>query len=74
MFRVRQLGPADEAARALIAWDETDFTGEPPSPALTLDAARSSLTDPHVWHWHAEANGEPVGFLMAYVHRQRHGT
>jgi GNAT superfamily N-acetyltransferase len=74
MFQVRQLGPGDEAALALVARDETDFTGESPSPALTLEAARSYLTDPHVWHWHAEADGEPVGFLIAYVHRQRHGT
>jgi GNAT superfamily N-acetyltransferase len=71
---IRKLGPGDENALAIVARDETDFTGEPPSSALSLDAARAYLTDPHLWHWHAEANGEPVGFLMGYVHRQRHGT
>jgi ribosomal protein S18 acetylase RimI-like enzyme len=72
-FNVRRLGPGDEDALALVALDETDFTGEPPSPALSVEAAAEYLSDPHVWHWHAESDGNPVGFLMAYVQRQRHG-
>lgn len=73
-FRIRRLGPDDAAALVQVAHDETDFTGEPPSPPLTPDAARAYLSDPGVWHWHAEdAGGDPVGFLLAYVHRRRHG-
>ncbi len=72
-FTVRRLGPGDEVCLALVAADERDFTGEDPSPALSLEAAAAYLSDPHVWHWHAESSGQPVGFLMAYVHRQRHG-
>lgn len=72
-FTVRRLGPGDESALARIAREETDFTGEEPSPPLTAEAARTFLSDPAVWHWHAEADGQPVGFLLAYVHRQRHG-
>ncbi|MBB5376107.1 ribosomal protein S18 acetylase RimI-like enzyme [Deinococcus metalli] len=73
-FTVRRLRPGDEAALAAVARDETDFTGEDPSPPLNVEDARAYLSDPHVWHWHADdASGQPVGFLMAYVHRQRHG-
>lgn len=73
-FTVRRLGPDDGAALAQVAHAETDFTGEPPSPPLTSAAARAYLSDPGVWHWHAEdAGGDPVGFLTAYVHRRRHG-
>ncbi|CAM3705560.1 GNAT family N-acetyltransferase [Deinococcus frigens] len=72
-FTVRRLGSGDEQALALVAHDETDFTGEEPSPPLTPKAARAYLSDPAVWHWHAEADGQPIGFLMAYVQRQRHG-
>lgn len=73
-FTIRRLGPEDGPALAQVARDETDFTDEPPSPPLTPDAARAYLSDPGVWHWHAEdAGGNPVGFLMAYVHRRRHG-
>lgn len=74
-FTVRRLGPDDAAALVQVAQDETDFTDEPPSPPLTPDAARAYLSDPGVWHWHAEdAGGDPVGFLLAYVHRRRHGA
>ena len=74
-FTVRRLRPGDEAALALVARDETDFTGEEPSPPLAVSDARAYLSDPHVWHWHAEEDsGQPVGFLMAYIHRQRHGS
>lgn len=72
-FTVRRLGPGDENALALVAREETDFTGEAPSPPLAHEAAHDYLSDPAVWHWHAEADGQPIGFLMAYVHRQRHG-
>lgn len=73
-FRIRRLGPGDEAALERLAHDETDFTDEPPSPPLTPDAARAYLSDPGVWHWHAEDDsGHPVGFLMAYRHRRRSG-
>lgn len=73
-FTVRCLGPDDGAALAWVARDETDFTGEEPTPPLSAEDARAALSDPHVWHWHAEdAAGRPVGFLMAYVHRNRHG-
>ncbi len=71
-FTIRRLGPGDEQALALVARDETDFTGEEPSPPLGAAAASSYLSDPAVWHWHAESGGQPIGFLMAYVHRQRH--
>jgi GNAT superfamily N-acetyltransferase len=74
MFHVRLLGVGDEGALKVVARDEEDFTGEPPSPPLSDADARAYLADPHVWHWHAEANGGPVGFLMAYLHRQRHGA
>lgn len=74
-FTVRRLRPGDEAALEHVARDETDFTGENPSSPLAASAARAYLSDPHVWHWHAEdAHGQPVGFLVAYVHRQRHGA
>ncbi|GGO38544.1 GNAT family N-acetyltransferase [Deinococcus humi] len=72
-FNVRRLGPGDEHVLAQIAQDETDFTGEEPSPPLSPEAAHDYLSDPAVWHWHAETDGQPIGFLMAYVHRQRHG-
>lgn len=72
-FTVRRLGPGDESALALLAREETDFTGEDPSPPLTPEATRAFLSDPGVWHWHAEADGQPIGFLLAYAHRQRHG-
>ncbi|GGK97401.1 GNAT family N-acetyltransferase [Deinococcus radiotolerans] len=73
-FTIRRLGPGDSAALERLAQDETDFTDEPPSPPLTPDAADAYLRDPGVWHWHAEdTSGAPVGFLMAYVHRRRHG-
>ncbi|MBZ9712381.1 GNAT family N-acetyltransferase [Deinococcus multiflagellatus] len=73
-FTIRRLGPGDEAALARLAADETDFTDEAPSPPLSPEAARAYLADPQVWHWHAEdGQGQPVGFLMAYVHRRRHG-
>ena len=49
-FTVRRLGPGDESALALLARDETDFTGEDPSPPLTSEAARAFLSDPAVWH------------------------
>lgn len=74
LFSVRRLGPGDESALALVAREETDFTGEGPSPPLAHEAAHDYLSDPAVWHWHAEADGQPIGFLMAYVHRQRHGA
>ncbi|WP_309571722.1 GNAT family N-acetyltransferase, partial [Deinococcus sp.] len=49
-------------------------TGEEPSPPLRAPDARAYLSDPMVWHWHADdPDGTPVGFLMAYVHRNRHG-
>lgn len=73
-FTIRRLGPGDSAALERLAQDETDFTDESPSPPLTPDAAHAYLSDPGVWHWHAEdVSGDPVGFLMAYVHRRRHG-
>ncbi|THF86448.1 GNAT family N-acetyltransferase [Deinococcus sp. KSM4-11] len=73
-FTIRRLGPGDEAALAWVARDETDFTGEEPTPPLNAGNAHAYLADPQVWHWHAEdAQGRPVGFLMAYVHRNRHG-
>lgn len=73
-FTVRRLRPGDEAALSVVARDETDFTGEDPSPPLSEADARAYLADPHVWHWHAEdGEGQPVGFLMAYLHRNRHG-
>ncbi len=72
-FDVRRLGPGDEHVLAQVAQDETDFTGEEPSPPLSPGAAHDYLSDPAVWHWHAEADGQAIGFLMAYVHRQRHG-
>ncbi|MBZ9751831.1 GNAT family N-acetyltransferase [Deinococcus sp. HMF7604] len=72
-FTVRRLRPGDEAALAQVAADETDFTEEDPSPPLSAEEARAYLADPHVWHWHADdEHGQPVGFLMAYVHRRRH--
>ncbi len=74
LFIVRRLGVGDEQALAVVAADEIDFTGEAPSPPLRLEAASAYLSDPHVWHWHAESDGSPIGFLMAYVHRQRHGN
>ncbi|PTA67397.1 GNAT family N-acetyltransferase [Deinococcus arcticus] len=74
LFTIRRLGPGDEAALAGLSADETDFTGEDPTPPLPPDAARAYLSDPLLWHWHAEDDhGQPVGFLMAYVHRRRHG-
>lgn len=74
-FTVRRLLPGDEAALDDVTRDETDFTGEEPSPPLAQPEARAYLSDPHVWHWHAEdEHGHPVGFLVAYVHRQRHGA
>lgn len=77
-FTVRHLRPGDEGALEHLAREGTDFTGEEPSPQLSATDARaylSDLSDPHVWHWHAEdAQGQPVGFLMAYIHRQRHGS
>ncbi|MFK7600976.1 hypothetical protein ACI3L1_02055 [Deinococcus sp. SM5_A1] len=72
-FTVRRLGPGDEHALVLLAHEETDFTGEEASPPLAPADAHAYLSDPAVWHWHAEADGQPIGFLMAYVHRQRHG-
>lgn len=73
-FTVRLLGPGDESALAEVARDELDFTDEEPSPALTPEAAQVYLSNPAVWHWQAEdEQGKPVGFLMAYVHPQRHG-
>ncbi|WP_415786441.1 hypothetical protein [Deinococcus saxicola] len=36
------------------------------------EVARADLFGPAVWHWHAKADGQPIGFLMAYVHQQRH--
>ncbi|WP_412026943.1 N-acetyltransferase family protein [Deinococcus yunweiensis] len=74
-FTVRRLRPGDEAALERVAHDETDFTGEEPVPPLSFHDARAYLSDPQVWHWHAEdEHGDPVGFLMAHVHRSRHGT
>lgn len=74
-FTVRRLRPGDEAGLEQLARNEPDFTGEAPSPPLAPADARAYLADPHVWHWHAEDDhGQPVGFLMAYVHRQRHGA
>ncbi|WP_165795265.1 GNAT family N-acetyltransferase [Deinococcus koreensis] len=74
-FTVRRLRPGDEGALEYVAREETDFTDEAPSPPLAPADARAYLSDPHVWHWHAEDDsGQPVGFLMAYVHRQRHGS
>jgi ribosomal protein S18 acetylase RimI-like enzyme len=72
-FTIRRLVPGDEQALAELAEHERDFTGEDSSPALSLYASIDYLRDPHVWHWHAEHEGRVVGFLMAYVHRQRHG-
>ncbi|WP_192930801.1 GNAT family N-acetyltransferase [Deinococcus sp. AJ005] len=72
-FTVRRLSSGDEQALALVAREETDFTGEESSPPLAPADARAYLSDPAVWHWHAEADGQPIGFLLAYVHPQRHG-
>lgn len=73
-FVIRQLGPSDEAALTLLAQEETDFTGEEPSPPLTPEQARAYLQDPNVWHWHAETEGQTIGFLTAQMQRGRHGA
>lgn len=73
---IRQLGPADETALALLAREDPDFDipGRGVSRApLDSVAAQAYLSDPAVLHWIAEEGSTVVGFLYCHHLRKRAG-
>jgi ribosomal protein S18 acetylase RimI-like enzyme len=81
-YDVRRLGSEDTNALTWIAERNGDFTvtsagtGAPadtqPTQPLSDPAGNAFLSDPLVWFWVAEDEGEPVAFLMCLVQRRRH--
>lgn len=73
-FSIRLLEPGDEAALNLLAEQDNLFDQDPsvpPSRALSVDGARSFLSDPSMLFWLAELGTETIGFLHCYIQRRR---
>lgn len=73
-FQVRLLTAGDEDQLEILCREVQDFTDDEGEEPLAPADARDYLQDPNVWHWHAEAAGDPVGFLMCLVQRRRYGA
>ena len=67
---IRRLGTSDAEVLELLARDDADFDlegrGGPRSP-LGRAAADAYLSNPHVLHWVARADGAVVGFLCCHL-------
>lgn len=73
---VRELRAGDEETLRILAVEAADFGDEDVAGGLTpptKKAASALLTDPAACLWGAFANGEVIGFVLAYVLRRRHG-
>jgi GNAT superfamily N-acetyltransferase len=67
---IRRLGPADASVLELLARDDADFDlrGDGPARApLSREDAEAHLSDPHVLHWVASADGAILGSLFCHV-------
>jgi ribosomal protein S18 acetylase RimI-like enzyme len=73
---IRELGPGDEEILQALALESNQFEIEgverPPRPLDAADAA-TFLADPSAHLWVAFLDRRPVGFVLAYVQRRRHG-
>lgn len=73
---IRELGPGDEPileALALASEEFEDGDVERPARPLGADDAAAFLEDPSVHLWMALADDLPVGFVLTYDIRRRHG-
>jgi GNAT superfamily N-acetyltransferase len=75
-WRIHKLVPGDEQLLESLALDANEFEDgevEQPRRPLQQEEASAFLQDPTAHLWIALAGELPVGFVLVYVLRRRHG-